>query len=155
VVLNPHYKGMGNLYGSEYWTYLLPKRVGAERARSITENRLPIGAPQAAALGLIDEACGDDAPAFVARVRGGARELAAAADFEARLERKRAARAADEAAKPLTAYRAEELERMKLNFYGFDPSYHVARYHFVFKVPKSRTPRHLAKHRAASARAAA
>ena len=29
VILNPHYKGMGNLYGSEYWTYLLPRRVGA------------------------------------------------------------------------------------------------------------------------------
>ena len=27
VVLNPHYKSMGNLYGSEYWTYLLPKRL--------------------------------------------------------------------------------------------------------------------------------
>ena len=37
---------------------------------------------------------------------------------------------------------------MKLNFYGFDPSYHVARYHFVFKVPKSRTPLYLARHRA-------
>jgi putative two-component system hydrogenase maturation factor HypX/HoxX len=156
VVLNPHYKGMGNLYGSEYWTYLLPKRVGIERARSITEHRLPIGAPQAASLGLIDEAHDDDAPAFVARVRRRAGELAAAPDFEARLERKRAARAADEAAKPLAAYRAEELERMKLNFYGFDPSYHVARYHFVFKVPKSRTPLYLARHRAGpAARAAA
>ena len=29
VILNPHYKGMGNLYGSEYWTYLLPRRVDA------------------------------------------------------------------------------------------------------------------------------
>jgi len=28
VVLNPHYKGMGGLYGSEYWTYSLPRRVG-------------------------------------------------------------------------------------------------------------------------------
>jgi putative two-component system hydrogenase maturation factor HypX/HoxX len=46
---------------------------------------------------------------------------------------------------------------MKLNFYGFDPSYHVARYHFVFKVPKSRTPLYLARHRgrAAARRAAA
>ena len=26
VMLNPHYKNMGNLYGSEYWTYLLPRR---------------------------------------------------------------------------------------------------------------------------------
>jgi hypothetical protein len=33
VMLNPHYKNMGNLYGSEYWTYLLPRRVGEEGAR--------------------------------------------------------------------------------------------------------------------------
>jgi putative two-component system hydrogenase maturation factor HypX/HoxX len=150
VILNPHYKGMGNLYGSEYWTYLLPKRVGIERSRSIVQNRLPIGAPQAAALGLIDEAGGDDVPAFVAHVERVGRELAAAPDFDQRLARKRAARAADEAVKPLAQYRAEELEHMKLNFYGFDPSYHVARYHFVFKVPKSRTPLYLARHRASA-----
>jgi len=148
VILNPHYRGMGNLHGSEYWTYLLPKRVGAERARSITGNRLPIGAPQAAALGLIDAAVGEDVAAFVAHVERAARELAGAPDCAARLAAKRAARAADEAAKPLAQYRAGELERMKLNFYGFDPSYHVARYHFVFKVPKSRTPLYLARHRA-------
>ncbi len=43
VVLNPHYKGMGNLYGSEYWTYLLPQRVGADGAKRLTEARLPLG----------------------------------------------------------------------------------------------------------------
>ncbi len=32
VVLNPHYKNMGNLYGSEYWTYLLPRRLDAATA---------------------------------------------------------------------------------------------------------------------------
>ena len=36
---------------------------------------------------------------------------------------------------------------MKLNFFGFDPSYHVARYNFVYKVPRSRTPLWLATHR--------
>ena len=36
---------------------------------------------------------------------------------------------------------------MRRNFYGFDPSYHVARFHFVLKSPQSWTPRHLAKHR--------
>ena len=36
---------------------------------------------------------------------------------------------------------------MKLNFYGFDPSYHVARYNFVNRVPKSRTPLTIAPHR--------
>jgi putative two-component system hydrogenase maturation factor HypX/HoxX len=28
VVLTPHYRSMGELYGSEYWTYTLPRRVG-------------------------------------------------------------------------------------------------------------------------------
>jgi putative two-component system hydrogenase maturation factor HypX/HoxX len=157
VVLNPHYKGMGNLYGSEYWTYLLPRRVGAARAAEITGNRLPIGAPQAAALGLVDEAHGDNLPGFVAHVRCLAAGLAGGPDWAERIAAKRARRATDEAEKPLDAYRAEELERMRLNFYGFDPSYHVARYHFVFKVPKSRTPLYLARHRgrAAARRAAA
>ena len=148
VVLNPHYKGMGNLYGSEYWTYLLPKRVGAEQASAITGNRLPLSAKHAAALGLIDEAFGDDVPSFVEQVLRTAQHLAAAPDLGEQLERKRASRAADESTKPLESYRSEELERIKLNFYGFDPSYHVARYHFVFKVPKSRTPLYLARHRA-------
>ena len=39
-MLNPHYRTMGNLYGSEYWTYTLPRRVGADRALEITD-RLP------------------------------------------------------------------------------------------------------------------
>jgi putative two-component system hydrogenase maturation factor HypX/HoxX len=63
------------------------------------------------------------------------------------LAEKRARRCADEARKPLDAYRAEELERLKRNFFGFDPSYHVARDHFVRKVARSRTPLYLARHR--------
>ena len=35
VVLNPHYATMG-LYGSEYWTYVLPRRVGAGEAANLT-----------------------------------------------------------------------------------------------------------------------
>ena len=42
AVLNPHYKGMGNLYGSEYWTYLLPRRVGQEKAREIMIKQSPL-----------------------------------------------------------------------------------------------------------------
>ena len=67
--------------------------------------------------------------------------------LEARLEEKRARRRRDESNKPLARYRDEELEKMRLNFYGFDPSYHVARYNFVYKVPRSRTPLTLASHR--------
>ena len=36
VVLNPYYRHMGGLYGSEYWTYLLPRRVGAETTARLT-----------------------------------------------------------------------------------------------------------------------
>ncbi|GAB1412126.1 hypothetical protein MASR1M97_08620 [Candidatus Desulfobacillus denitrificans] len=147
VILNPHYKGMGNLYGSEYWTYLLPRRVGWERAQAVTQHRLPIGARQAVEQGLIDASFGADVPAFAAAVKAQAAALAARPDFAQLLEAKRAARARDEAVKPLEAYRTEELARMQLNFYGFDPSYHVARYHFVHRVPHAWTPLHLARHR--------
>jgi putative two-component system protein, hydrogenase maturation factor HypX/HoxX len=145
AVLNPHYRGMGNLYGSEYWTYLLPGRVGAENARALMQNRLPIGAPRAAALGLIDASFGTDAMRFAAETRERAGALVDEA--EALLDAKRARRGRDERAKPLARYRDEELEQMQLNFYGFDPSYHVARYHFVHRVPHAWTPLHLARHR--------
>ncbi|HTV33882.1 MAG TPA: enoyl-CoA hydratase-related protein [Methylocella sp.] len=42
VVLNPHYKSMGGLYGSEYWTYTLPRRIGEERAQEITQACRPM-----------------------------------------------------------------------------------------------------------------
>jgi putative two-component system hydrogenase maturation factor HypX/HoxX len=147
IVLNPHYKGMGNLYGSEYWTYLLPQRVGADGAQRITEARLPLGAAEAAAIGLVDGHWGRAPADFLAQVVQQARALAGDG-FAERLAAKRARRASDEAARPLAAYRAAELDRMRLNFFGFDPSYHVARYNFVRKVPKSRTPIYLARHRA-------
>jgi putative two-component system protein, hydrogenase maturation factor HypX/HoxX len=147
VIVNPHYKGMGNLYGSEYWTYLLPRRVGATGAQAMTLQRLPLGTREAARLGLIDGHFGATQAAFSAEVRVRANSLAADAGFARLLDEKLARRRADEAQKPLDAYRAEELARMKLNFFGFDTSYHVARDHFVRKVPRSRTPLHLARHR--------
>ncbi len=147
IVLNPHYKGMGNLYGSEYWTYLLPRRASPEHARAVVQNRLPIGARAAMAMGLVDECIGGDPVDFQQRVVARAAELAADPGLAGILAAKRERRARDEAAKPLAAYREDELARMKQNFYGFDSSYHVARYNFVHKVPRSRTPLHLARHR--------
>jgi putative two-component system protein, hydrogenase maturation factor HypX/HoxX len=138
---------MGNLYGSEYWTYLLPQRLGAEQARSIMQHRLPLAAPRAVECGLIDAAFGTDGNAFLAETRNRAAKLAHGADYPELLAAKRARRARDEASKPLQAYRDQELARMRRNFYGFDPSYHIARYHFVHKTPHAWTPRHLALHR--------
>ncbi len=145
VILNPHYKDMGNLYGSEFWTYLLPRFCGEENARRITEARLPMGAQEALALGLADAVLPAERAGFAAETARRAAALAAGA--QAILAEKRARRAADEAARPLARYREEELARMHRNFFGFDPSYHVARYNFVRKIPKSRTPVTLARHR--------
>jgi len=147
VILNPHYKNMGNLYGSEYWTYLLPRRVMRGPPQAVIEQRLPLSGEAARELGLVDEVFGDNHVDFVAAVRTRARALAASCEIETFIQRKRAARARDEAQKPLAAYRAEELAQMRRNFYGFDPSYHVARSHFVHKTPPSWTPRYLATHR--------
>jgi len=147
VVLNPHYRNMGNLYGSEYWTYLLPARVGKVRACAIMHNRLPISAAAAMRERLIDACFDDAADAFRARVKRMAMELAIAPDYAQRLADKSALRTCDEAKKPLAEYRAAELAEMRRNFYGFDPSYHYARHHFVYKIAHAFTPRHLALHR--------
>ena len=147
VVLNPHYKNMGNLYGSEYWSYLLPRRVGAAQAGAIMQNRLPLDSRAAQAIGFVDDSFGRGLADFIAEVKRRATALAAAPDFDSRLAAKRTRRSNDERVKPLHAYRTEELAQMQRNFYGFDPSYHVARHHFVHKTPHSWTPRHLARHR--------
>ena len=147
VILNPHYKDMGNLYGSEYWSYLLPRYAGADNAKRITSARLPMGTAEALSLGLIDEVFDAGREDFVFYLKRYAAELAHRTDLHKALENKRQRRKADEAEKPLQHYRDEELEKMRLNFYGFDPSYHVARYNFVCKVPKSRTPLTIARHR--------
>ncbi len=147
VVLNPHYKNMGNLYGSEYWTYLLPRRVGEAGIAAVMSHRLPLSAEEAAEMGLVDQLGPGHPEAFSRAVEAMAQGLAADPDFAARLEEKARQHAADEAARPLADYRTAELERMRLNFYGFDPSYHVARYRFVHRTPHAWTPLYLAAHR--------
>jgi putative two-component system hydrogenase maturation factor HypX/HoxX len=54
IVLNPHYKSMG-LYGSEYWTYSLPRAVGPAMAEQLTQACLPVSAVQAWQLGMVQE----------------------------------------------------------------------------------------------------
>ena len=147
VILNPHYKDMGNLYGSEFWTYLLPRYSGAENAKRITGQRRPMGGKEAVRLGLANECFGNNANEFEILVREKAQHLTDASTFKQILEKKTRQRQSDELEKPLAQYRAEELKKMQQNFFGFDPSYHVARYNFVYKIPKSRTPVTLARHR--------
>ncbi|WP_024800653.1 hydrogenase maturation protein [Nocardia sp. BMG51109] len=142
AVLNPHYRLMG-LHGSEYWTYTLPRRVGIDQADRLTRETLPVGARRAAELGLVDRVTGGDAAEFRAWVRQEAESLAAAPELTDRLVTKKQRRAADEAAKPLSAYRDYELAQMRQNFYGENEPYHQLRRNFVHKVRPQVTPTHL------------
>src|SRR5262252_7419617 len=151
VVLNPHYKGMGGLYGSEYWTYTLPRRVGVAKAAELTDACRPIGAREAKAIGFVDECFGRDIAEFERLLKERTRKLTRPEDFWRLLREKHEKRIAEERAKPLASYRAKELEYMWENFHGDDDSYHVARQRFVFKgktqphavsnAPETRTSR--------------
>ncbi|WP_227996708.1 hydrogenase maturation protein [Nocardia australiensis] len=142
VVLNPHYRLMG-LHGSEYWTYTLPRRVGTTEAVDLTRKTMPVGARAAAAMGLVDRVAPGDANGFWSWVRQEAAALAETPELANLLVRKKQRRAADEAAKPLAAYRTEELTQMRRNFFEPGEPYHQLRRNFVHKVCPPATPAHL------------
>ena len=148
VIFNPHYKNMGELYGSEYWTYLLPKRVGQEMATTLTEQRLPISAKKAWHMGLCDKVLDKNHKIFAAQIRHLAN--AYAADSEALqkcLNEKAKTRCYDESLKALASYRKFELTQMYANFYG-NEDYHTARKRFVYKInDNTKTPENIASHR--------
>ncbi|MGZ8634433.1 MAG: enoyl-CoA hydratase/isomerase family protein, partial [Solirubrobacteraceae bacterium] len=135
VVLNPYYQHMGGLYGSEYWTYLLPRRVGSEMTARLTGSPFtPLGTRQAVQIGLLDAAFGSTLDSFRCQVRVLAERLARTPDLRQCLDEKRRRRARDEENKPLDAYRKEELARSYRCFFGEDRSYHEARRRFVHKL---------------------
>ena len=147
VVFNPYYQHMGGLYGSEYWTYILPRRVGAEMTAELTSAPFnPIGTRRAKEIGLIDDVFGADLASFRTHLLGLAERLARHADLPAWLAEKKRRRAADEAVKPIAVYRAEEMAKSHECFFGPDRSYHEARRAFVWKtgapcaVPVAATP---------------
>jgi putative two-component system hydrogenase maturation factor HypX/HoxX len=144
VVLNPHYGTMG-LYGSEYWTYVLPRRVGSASAAALTEQCLPIGAAAAVRSGLVDEVIAASPSDFDRAVLDHA-EWLARTHHARRLERKRVARAEDERRKPLEAYRAEELAEMSRDIFDDRHGFAAARHAFVTKQKPAATPARLARH---------
>ncbi|SCF78549.1 Enoyl-CoA hydratase/carnithine racemase, partial [Streptomyces sp. Ncost-T10-10d] len=99
AVLNPHYRLMG-LYGSEYWTYTLPRRVGAAAAERLTGKALPVSAEAAVRLGLADRTVDCDAQSFAGEVVRLAARLAASPAVPSRIAAKKAERDRDEADRP-------------------------------------------------------
>jgi putative two-component system hydrogenase maturation factor HypX/HoxX len=135
VVLKPYYQHMGGLYGSEYWTYLLPHRIGvAMTKRLMSAPFTPLGARRAGQIGLVDAAFGATLTSFRAQTCDFAERVAGEDACGRRLEHKRRRRAFDEAVKPLQAYRDEELARSRECFLGPDRGYHEARRRFVYKL---------------------
>ncbi|WP_331767640.1 enoyl-CoA hydratase-related protein [Embleya sp. NBC_00896] len=143
ALLNPHYRLMG-LYGSEYWTYTLPRRVGATVAERLTRQALPVTTATAHRLGLVDRVVAVGPQSFAGEVARLARLTASNPHVQNRIGTKKAIRERDEATKPLADYRAEELAAMHRNFFAPGESYHARRSAFVRKGPAPCTPPHLA-----------
>jgi putative two-component system hydrogenase maturation factor HypX/HoxX len=139
AVLNPHYRTMG-LTGSEYWTYTLPRRVGAAEAQRLTSQCLPIGATEAASIGLADVVLPGAPDEFDAAVREHAFRLATSDRLEQRLAAKAAARAADEQRRPLETYRIRELAEMSRDIFDDRFGFAAARRAFVTKQPAPAVP---------------
>jgi len=149
AVLNPHYRLMG-LHGSEYWTYTLPRRVGAEEAARLTDACLPVSPASALQSGLVDRVIEGGADAFRAQVAALAERLAHRPDYPRRVAVKAQQLTAATTVQPLHAYRQAELAIMNRNFYDPREPYAQLRRAFVYKQKPTRTPSHLARHRPAA-----
>lgn len=138
-VLNPHYRTMG-LFGSEYWTYTLPRRVGRRQAEELTGQCRPVGAQEAVRIGLADAVLPVDRTRFAAAALEYAAALADDPALPALLAQKQATRVADEEARPLETYRVRELAQMSHDIFEDRNGFADARRRFVTKTRTSAAP---------------
>jgi putative two-component system hydrogenase maturation factor HypX/HoxX len=141
IVLNPHYRTMG-LFGSEYWTYVLPRRVGDRCATRLTEECLPLGAVEAVEIGLADAVLPGDRARFDDAVLAHACALAEHEHLPHWLAAKAKVRHDDEQRRPLETYRVRELAEMSHDIFDDRSGFAAARRAFVTKqraVPAPRT----------------
>jgi putative two-component system hydrogenase maturation factor HypX/HoxX len=143
AVLNPHYRLMG-LHGSEYWTYTLPRRVGAVHAARFTSACLPVSPASALSCGLINKVIEGGLIDYHARVATLASELAHSPDFPAWLAAKAREAGSAEKQQLLASHRSTELSIMRRNFSDPLEPYAELRRAFVYKDKPTQTPPHLA-----------
>ncbi|VUD61996.1 4-chlorobenzoyl coenzyme A dehalogenase-2 [Thalassocella blandensis] len=132
VVLNPHYKTMG-LFGSEYWTYLLPKRVGKEESVRIVNECQPMSADEAVHIGMADLVFEEDWDTYHRHLEEYCLNIDKVIDTQEYLDKKVAQLKSQEQKKPLVEYRNAELTHMKKTFYDPSSEYHAKRRAFVYK----------------------
>ncbi len=137
-IFNPHYKTMG-LHGSEYWTYLLPRRIGKQAAHRLTESCLPIGVDNAVTIGLVDAVIDARGAGFMSGLSRCLHDWCDPATLPGLLESKR--RSLPSAA-VLQQHRLDELAQMRRDFMG--AAFEAARKAFVYKATPTETPVHLA-----------
>jgi len=140
IVLNPHYQTLG-LHGSEYWTYLLPKKVGKEKADELTKSCLPLGVKRAKDIGFIDEIFSHETRNYTQELQDFCEALAQSDDYYDLLDNKALQRQKDEAIKPLQHYRDEELAFMYESFYNENSPFNRLRKDFVYKRCATASPR--------------
>ncbi len=145
VILNPHYQLMG-LTGSEYWSYLLPKRVGESKALELMHNCLPLIAQEALEINMVDSVFDEDANVYHQQLMSYCQALSNSADYSLLLENKKALRAKEQQHKKLSVYRNKELKLMKNIFDKPTSPYHLLRYNFVHKIDCGKTPKRLRSH---------
>jgi putative two-component system protein, hydrogenase maturation factor HypX/HoxX len=136
-IFNPHYKTMG-LHGSEYWTYLLPKRIGEKVARTLTESCLPISAEDAFEMGLVDTLIDARGAGFMGQLTTYLYDLCEPTKLPRLLQSKRAALPTKVV---LEQHRRNELTKMQRDFNT--SRYQKARRAFVYKEAPTETPSHL------------
>lgn len=139
AVLNPHYRLMG-LYGSEYWTYSLPRRAGTATADRLMREALPVSADAASRLGLVDRLLDCGPAAFGSETARLAGRIAGTQRVQERIAAKKGALERQEEAKPLAAFREEETARMRRIFCDPQAPYHTLRRAFVTRQPRPGTP---------------
>ncbi|MFL6111592.1 MAG: enoyl-CoA hydratase/isomerase family protein, partial [Catenulispora sp.] len=139
IVLNPYYD-MG-LYGSELHTFALPRRVGADVAQDLIDDKLPVSAERAKSLGLVDEVGPRHPDAYTDWLT----ELAERHADPHTARATRSAKAERLAAEPvpLDAYEAQELAEMSRDMYADRSGFAAARRAFVTKARPAATPERL------------
>ncbi|PAA58614.1 hypothetical protein BOX15_Mlig028590g1 [Macrostomum lignano] len=138
-VLNPHYRTMG-LFGSEYWTYSLPRRLqsSATAAEQLVNACLPISAERAWWLGLADRVIPGHFPSGVRHQAKGL--LTGPQETEDFLRAKAARLAADRPV--MEECRARELSHMRQDMFE-RAEFHAARRAFVRRARAKTTPERL------------
>lgn len=139
TIFNPHYKTLG-LSGSEYHTFILPKRVGQTKAKELLENCLPINANYAKKINMIDEVYPFED--YQEKLEIFCENLLKNEDtFEEFIDRKKDF--LEQELPLMEECKEKELQIMYDEFWQKSSSFHTLRYDFVHKIKPKNTPKRL------------